>query len=243
MNILISNLRSKITDPATNEELKASATEQLVSIAADEKNPRHIDARLVIEELSIEGGIPSGPTLAVPFAEPALKSREVSYVVGKAKAVVNSPSASPEEKAEAWERIKDPATAFREEVSALESTLLTETGKVSIVDVPYQDIQKFCTASGWKEPAVRSLFFDRWFPVYASTPEGAEKMRLLEEYGLTHNAQMRGEQPNTDRIAVLTLARKRLRTSPGFADLLAKKDPELLAALTKDIFADEGVVA
>lgn len=108
------------------------------------------------------------------------------------------------------------------EVTALERELLQELHRGSLSDVEGDELHRFCTEKEWKNPAVKSLWFDRWLPAYWKTESGSRKLAQLETYGLMHKNADKRSEPDLARIAVIAELRRRIRTDEEFCGMLSQ---------------------
>ncbi len=201
MNIAVAKLKSAINNPSTDPERTQSAVSQLRAFAADPKDSRAADALLVLRELGLDSSSISCTDSVQSQAEPS------AYAVAKAKAIINDPASTPEQREAAWVKLKT-VEDIPSQVRALEHELLEEFHHSSIADCDYGDVHSFCTEKEWKNPAVKSLFFDRWLPAFWKTETGSRKLVELETYGLMHNNPGKRSDADLERIAIVAELRR-----------------------------------
>lgn len=191
-------LRGIITKPGSPETEKSEATASLKRLA----DAGGEDARQVLTELGLLTPQPS------------------TYTVAKAKDIINDPASTPEQREAAWIKVKTPED-IPAEVRQLEIELLEEVSRGSIADVDHTQIHKFCTDKEWKNPAVKSLFFDRWLPPYWKS-EHSLKLAQVETYKLMHDNPTKRSESDLEAIALLAETRRRIRTDEEFCGQIAE---------------------
>jgi hypothetical protein len=236
MNQAIATLKTTVVNPVTHDKRREAAISQLRAIAADSKDFRATEASLVLRELNI-GALPVSTETVHTQAKPSAST------VAKAKAVINDPSSTPEQREAAWIKLKTPED-IPAEVRALENKLLEELHCGSLADVDACDLHKFCSEKEWKNPAVKALWFDRWLPAYWKTEQGSRKLAELETYGLMHNNPGKRSETDLESFALIAELRRRIRVDDEFCGMLVKgvsegKLPiELVCLICSDIWAE-----
>ena len=191
-------LREIIYNPDSSEAEKSEATASLKRLAEAGGE----DARKVLTDLG----------LLAPDASP--------YTIANAKAVINDPSSTPQQREAAWVKLKTPEDVPAE-TRKLERELLEETSCASITDVNYQDVHKFCTEQEWKNPAVVALF-ERWLHAYWKTEQGSRKLAEAETYALMHKLSDQRGDNDSAAMGFLAELRRRIRADETFCEMLAQ---------------------
>jgi hypothetical protein len=211
-------LRAIITNTASPETEKSEATASLKRLA----DAGGEDARQVLRELGL------------------LTPQLSTYTVAKAKDIINDPASTPEQREAAWIKLKTPED-IPAEVRQLEIELLEEVSRGSIADVDYAGIHQFCTDREWKNPAVKSLFFDRWLPAYWKSEQGSRKLAELEKYKMMNDSPTKRGESDLQAMDLIAETRRRIRTDEEFCGQIAEgvsEDRIPLSFLTDVLLAD-----
>jgi hypothetical protein len=172
-----------------------------------------------------------------------LASQPSAFTASRAKEIICNPASTPEQRTEAWVKLKT-AEGVPAEVRTLERELLDELHRASIADVDYGEVHTFCDERKWTTPAVRSLFFDRWLPAYWKSEQGSKKLAELEAYGLMHNNPGQRSNADIERFELIAELRRRIRLDEEFCGMLAQGvsegeiPMELINLICSDIWAE-----
>jgi hypothetical protein len=211
-------LRGIITNPGSPETEKSEATASLKRLA----DAGGEDARQVLIELGLLAPEPS------------------PYTTAKAKQVINDPASTPEQREAAWVKLKTPED-IPAEVRQLEIELLEEVSRGSIADVDYAEVHRFCTDKEWTNPAVKSLFFERWLPAYWKSEQGSRKLAELEKYKMMNDSPTKRGESDLQAMDLIAETRRRIRTDEEFCRQIAEgvSDGTIpLSFLTDALLAD-----
>jgi hypothetical protein len=189
-------MRAVLTNPDSAEPEKAEATASLQRLA----------------EAGNESAIQILTELGLLAAQPS------TYTASKAKAVINDPTSTTEQREAAWGKIKTPED-IPAQVQALESELLESLHRRSLADVDYGEVHTFCDERKWTNPAVRLLFFERWLPTYWQTEQGSRKLAELELYELMFINPDKREDSDIAAMKAIAEIRRRLRVDEDFYEM------------------------
>lgn len=244
MNRFVSTLKSQITNPTVSDERKNAVLGQLRELAGNKSDPRCRDAVLTLRELtSNDVCTENGQVAPAPPADTAdaCYAQALADSIQRAREIINNPQTTEAGRKQAWGIINDPQ-GFAKDVDKLEKELLEELSAPTLQEAEYAAIRRFVSDKQWSETA--KGLFDRWRALYWQTEEGIKKLQQLETYKLMHDAQRRGDTPETNAIDLLATVRRRIRTSPEFRKMLTagvktEADADFVRSLVVDIWSDE----